>query len=60
MNNDVFGKPVENWRKHRNIKLLTKERRRSYLMSELNYHTTYFFTENLLAIEMRKSRDSYK
>ena len=40
MNNDVFGKTMENWRKHRNIKLLTKKRRRNYLMSKLSYHTT--------------------
>ena len=41
-------------RKHRNIKLVTTERRRNYLVSERNYHTTKFFTENLLATEMRK------
>ena len=53
MNNAVFGKTMENLRKHRNIKLVKTERRRSYLASEPNYHTTKFFTENLLAIEMR-------
>ena len=41
-------------RKHRNIKLVTTKRRRNYLLSEPNYHTTKFFTENLLAIEMTK------
>ena len=35
-------------------KLVTTERRRKYLVSESNYHTTKFFTENLLAREMRK------
>ena len=55
MNNAVFGKTMENLRKHRNIKLVTTERRRNYLVSEPNYHTTKFFTENLLAIEMRKT-----
>ena len=45
---------MENVRKHRNIKLVTPESRRNYLVSEPNYHTTKFFTENLLAIEMRK------
>ena len=54
MNNAVFGKTMENVRKHRDIKLLTTERRRNYLVSEPNYHTTKFFTENLLAIEMKK------
>ena len=56
MNNAVFGKTMENVRKHRNIKLVTTERRRNYLVSEPNYHTTKFFTENLLVIEMRKSQ----
>ena len=54
MNNAVFGKAMENARKHRDIKLTTTERRINYLVSESNYHTTKFFTENLLAIEMRK------
>ena len=53
MNNAVFGKTMENVRKHRNIKLVTTERRRNYLVSEPNYHTTKFFTENLLPIEMK-------
>ena len=56
MNNADFGKTMENVRKHRNIKLVTTERRRNYLVSEPNYHTTKFFTENLLAIEMRKTQ----
>ena len=47
---------MENVRKHRDIKLVTIERRRNYLVSELNYHTTKFFTESLLAIEMRKTQ----
>ena len=54
MNNGVFGKTMENVRKHRNIELLTAEKRRNYLVSEPNYHTTKFFTENILGIEMRK------
>ena len=56
MNNVVFGKTVENVRKHRHIKLATTQRRRNYLVSEPNYHTTKFFTETLLAIEMKKQR----
>ena len=39
---------------NRDIKLLTTERRTNYLVSDPNYHTTKFFTENLLAIEMKK------
>ena len=57
MNNAVFGKTMENVKKkiYRNIKLVKTERTRNYLVSKPNYHTTKFFTENLLAIEMRKS-----
>ena len=54
MNNAVFGKTVGNMRKHRDIKLVTPERRRNSLVSEPNYHTTKFFKELLLAIEMKK------
>ena len=46
---------MENVRKHRNIKLVTTERRRNYLVSQLNYHTAKFFTEHLIAIEMKKT-----
>ena len=55
LNNTVFGKAMENVRKHRDIKLVTTERRRNYLVSEPNYHTTKFFTEHMLAIEMKKT-----
>ena len=56
MNNVVFGKTMEYMRKHRNIKLVTTKRKRNYLISEPNYHTTKFFTETLLPIEMRKTQ----
>ena len=55
MNNAVFGRTMENERKHRHIKLVATERRTNYLVSEPNYHTTKFFTENLLVIEMKKT-----
>ena len=54
MNNSVFGKTMENVRKRTDIKLVIKERRRNYLVSEPNYHTTKFFTENVLATEIKK------
>ena len=60
MNNAVFEKTMENMRKHRDIKLVTTERRGNYLILEPNYHTTKFLTENLLAIEMKKNRDTYE
>ena len=43
-------------KKHRDIKLVTTERRRNYLASKRNYHTTKLFTQNVLAIEMKKKR----
>ena len=57
MNNAVFGKTMENVRKHRDIKLVTTERRRNYLVSEPDYHTTKFFTENLLSIEIKTTTE---
>ena len=56
MNNSIFGKTMENVRKHGDIKLVITERRRNYLVSELNYQTTKFFKENLLAMGMRKTQ----
>ena len=54
--NAVFGKTMENVKNIEVLKLVTTERRRNYLVSEPNYHTTKFFTENLLAIEIRKTQ----
>ena len=54
MNNYVFGKTMENLRKHRDIKLVTTGKRRNQLVPEPNYHATKWFSENLLAIEMKK------
>ena len=56
MNNSVFGKTMENVRKHRDIKIVTTDKRRNQLVSELSYHTTKWFSENLLAIEMKKTK----
>ena len=55
MNNYVFGETMENVRKHRDLKLVTTEKGRNYSLSEPNYHSIQFFTENLLAIEIRKN-----
>ena len=46
---------MENMRKHRDIKLVTTEKRRNCLVPEPNYHSIKLFKENLLAIEMRKT-----
>ena len=47
---------MENVRKHKDIKLVTTEKRRLKLVSEPNYHTTKHFSENLIAIEMKKTK----
>ena len=49
LNNAVFVKRLHYERKHKDIKFVTTERRRNYLVSELNYHTAKFFNENILA-----------
>ena len=51
-----FKKSMENMRKHRDIKLVSTERRKNYLVFDPNYHTTKFFTENLFAIELKKKQ----
>ena len=53
MIDSVFGKVMENLRKHRDIKLVTTDEKRNRLVSEPNYHTTKRFSENLLAIEIK-------
>ena len=47
MNNAVFGKTMENIRKHRDIKLVTTDKKRNKLVSEPNYHTMNYISENL-------------
>ena len=59
MNNSVFGKTMENVRKDRDIELVTADKRRNQLISEPNYHTTKYFSENLFAIEMKKIKITY-
>ena len=57
MNNSVFGKTMENVRNHRDIKLLTSEKRRKRLVSEPNYHRCKKFSDHLIAIEMKKNKN---
>ena len=56
MNNSVFGKTLENIRKHRDIKLVTTDKKRSKLISEPNYHTINLISEDLSIIEMKKTK----
>ena len=56
MNNAVFGKKMENIRKHRDIKLVTTDKKRNKLVSEPNYHTINYISKDLSIIEMNKTK----
>ena len=53
-NNSVYGKTMENIRKHGDIHLVTTDRKRSKLVSEPNYHATKSISKNLLVMQMKK------
>ena len=54
MNNSVFGKAIENVRDHRDIKVVTTDKRRSTLASEPNYHSTKCILKELVIMEMKR------
>ena len=56
LNNAVFGKTMENVRKHRDIKLVTTDKKRSKLVSEPNYHTMNYISEDLSITEMKRTK----
>ena len=56
INNSVFGKMMENIRKHRDIKLVTTDKKRSKLVSETNYHTINLISEDLSITEMKRTK----
>ena len=56
MNNAVFGKTMENIRKHRDIKLVATDKKRNRLVSEPNYNTMNYISEDLSIIEMNKAK----
>ena len=49
-----FEKTMENVKNHRNIKLLTTDKRRNKLASEPNYYTTKHYSQKFLVIELNK------
>ena len=56
MNTSAFGKTMENERSHRDVKLVTSDKRRKRLVSEPNYHSHKNFSEHLMGIEMKKTK----
>ena len=60
MNNAVFGKTMDNVRKHQYIKLVKTDCKRNNLVSEPNYHTMKLISENLSIIEMKKVKVKMK
>ena len=56
MNNSVFGKTIENIRKHKDKKLVMTDKKRSKLVSEPDYHTINLISEDLSIIEMKKTK----
>ena len=57
MNKAVFGKTMENMRKHRDIKLVTAEGRTNYLVSETNYHTKKVFCRKFISNRNKKKTE---
>ena len=55
MNNAVFQKTMENVSKHKDIKLVTTEARRNYLVSEPNYHAIIFFCRQSISNRNKKT-----
>ena len=55
MNSAVFGKTMKNVRNDGDIKLITTEGKRNYLVSEPNYHTKYKNSETFLAIGRKRT-----
>ena len=56
LNNAVFGKTMENVRKHRDIKLVITDKKRSKIVSEPNYHMMNYISEDLSIIEMKRTK----
>ena len=54
MNNSVFGKTMENVRNHKDIELVISDKRRKQLVSEPSYHSYQNFSNDLMAVEIKK------
>ena len=59
MNYAVFRKTMDNVRKHKDIKLVTTERRKNYLVWKPNFYTTIFFWK-FINNKNDKNTDAYE
>ena len=55
MNNSIFGKTMQNNRKHQNIVLSTCWKQARRQIAKPNFHRVTVFSENLAAIHMKKT-----
>ena len=62
MNTAVLKKKIwkKNMIKHRDVKLATTERRRNYLVSKPNYHSTKFFYRRCFSNRNEKNWNTYE
>ena len=57
MNNSIFGKTLENIRKHKDMKLVTSKQKYQKYVVKPNFKNGYSFSKHLFAMEMEKNRD---
>jgi hypothetical protein len=55
MNNAIFGKTLENKRKHKNIKLVCDPIKMEKLVKKPNFKTSIIINENLVVVSMNKT-----
>ena len=56
LSNSTFGKTIGNVRNHRDIKLVTTNKKRNKMVSEPNFHSTKHFSEELLKIKTKEKK----
>ena len=56
MKNAVFGKTMENIRKHKDIKLVTNEKAHLRMVTKSNFKSGMLFGENLMGYKMGKTK----
>ena len=60
MNHAILGKTTGNVKKHRDIKLVSREKARNCLVSEPNYLTTKFFYRTFFGFRNEKNTYNYE